>query len=301
VRRPHHERPWPPAISAWPLTATFALLLAVLGRPGPSDAQWLPRDQSSEAALATPDTRWEVSLEGRVGVPRGYVKVGENEIHGAKLRLHEDLGIDVSGALEAGAAFHFTPRDAVRGTFSYYFLDGGTTFSHATFFNGESFGPERVDTTTDFFRVSLDYERLLMNRDNFALTGTMGLTYVHLDVTLTGQGHSSPEEFSRQELPVPILGLRADFPLGDRFRGRAFVAGGGLPPVDSLRKEGGTIYLSQAHGDAGLSLIYRITSALEAEAGYRFTYFYQHEKSHEDDNTFQLIDNGFQAGLRFRF
>ena len=50
-----------------------------------------------------------------------------------------------------------------------------------------------------------------------------------------------------------------------------------------------------------LGRTYRITRALEAEAGYRFTYFFQHEKSHEDDNTFQFIDNGFRLGLSFRF
>ena len=95
------------------------------------------------------------------------------------------------------------------------------------------------------------------------------------------------------------LGLRADFPLGDRLGARAFVAGGGLPPVNSLRKEGGTIYLSQAHADAGASVIYRITRFLEAEAGYRFSYFFPHEKSHEDDNTFRLSDGGFRLGVNF--
>src|SRR5262245_11877201 len=257
--------------------------------------------EGQDAADVRLNPSWEFFLGGHVGVPRGYVKVDENDIHGAKLRLHEDLGIDVSGTLEAGAAFHLTPRDALRGTFLYYFLDGGTSFSQPTSFNGETFGPGRVDTNTDFFRISVDYERQLLNRNDLALTGTVGLTYVHLDVTLAGQGHSSPEEFSRQELPVPILGFRADFPLGDRFAGRAFVSGGGLPPVNSLRKEGGTIYLSQAHADAGLSLTCRITRALEAEVGYRFTYFFQHENSHEDDNTFELIDNGLRLGLTWRF
>jgi hypothetical protein len=289
------------------LAAVFTLLMTVVW-PAQSDAQSRPvapttssPPSGSETAIATPDPRWEVSLDGRIGWPRGYVKVGENDLHGTKLRLHEDLGIDLSGVLEAGAAFHFTPRDALRGTLLYYFLDGSASFQQPIAYNGETFGPGRVDTNTDFFRISLDYERQLLNRSDLILTGTVGLTYVHLDVTLSGQGHSSPEEFSRQELPVPILGLRADFPAGDHFGVRTSIDGGGLPPVNSLRKEGGTIYLSQAHADAGLSVTYRITRALEAEAGYRFTYFFQHEKSHEDDNTFELIDNGFRVGLSLRF
>jgi hypothetical protein len=296
-----------PRVGAPHLAAAFALVLTVLAGSGSSDAQPVPGAGiapsylGSEAALVIPDTPWEFSLDGRIGLPRGYVKVGENEVHGTHLRLHEDLGIDVSGVLEASVAFHMTPRDAIRASYLYYFLDGGAGFSQPIAFNAETFGPGHVDTNTDFFRVSLDYERQLLKRDEVTLTGTVGLTYVYLDVTLTGQGRRSPEDFYRQELPVPILGLRADFPLGDRFGVRAFGAGGGIPPVDSLRKEGGTIYLSQAHADGGVSVTYRITRALEAEAGYRLTYFFQHEKSHEDSNTFQLIDNGFQVGLRFRF
>ena len=307
VRQQRSEGSRPRPVGAPHLAAAFALLLAVVAWAGPGDAQLVPSagtapsQLGSEAALVTSDSPWEVSLDGRIGLPRGYVKVGENEVHGTHLRLHQDLGIDVSGALEAGLSFHVTPRDAIRASYLYYFLDGGAGFSQPIAFNGETFGPGHVDTNTDFFRVSLDYERQLLKRDEVTLTGTVGLTYVYLDVTLTGQGRRSPEDFYRQELPVPILGLRADFPLGDRFGVRAFVAGGGIPPVDSLRKEGGTIYLSQAHADAGVSVTYRITRVLDAEAGYRLTYFFQHEKSHEDNNTFQLIDNGFQVGLRFRF
>jgi len=247
------------------------------------------------------DPRWEVSLGGRIGIPRGYVKVGENQINGTKLQLHDNLGIDMTGALEVGAAFHFTPRDGIRGTFLYYFLDGGATVPQSILYNGETFGPGHVDTNTDFYRVSLDYERELLRRSGLVLTGSAGLTFVYLLVTLHGQGNGSPEDFFRQELPVPVLGLRADFPLSDRIGARAFIASGGLPPVNSLRKEGGTVYLSQAHADAGVSIIYRITRAVEAEAGYRLTYFFQHESSHEDDNTFQLIDNAFRLGLNFHF
>src|SRR5262245_3269347 len=286
-----------------PRPAAALVLLLVLVGPIPGAAQPRPDTPSqmlgSETAVT--DQRWEVSQDGGIGIPRGYVKVGENESHGTKLRLHEDLGIGISGALEGGAAFHFTPRNAFRGTFLYYFMDGATNVPQSIAYNGEMFGPGHVDTNTDFYRVSLDYERELLNRPELVLTGSAGLTYVHLNVTLSGQGKSSPESFFRQELPVPILGLRADFPLTDRVAARAFIAGGGLPPVNSLRQEGGTIYLSQAHADAGVSVTCRITRALEAEAGYRFTYFFQHEKSHEDDNTFQLIDNGFRLALNFRF
>jgi hypothetical protein len=289
------------------LAVALALLLALVwpipgaAQPHPDTLTAPDQTPGSQPGAVVTDPRWEVSLDGRIGIPRGYVKVGENQISATKLQFHDNLGIDMTGALEVGAAFHFTPRDAIRGTFLYYFLDGGTTVPQSIVYNGETFGPGHVDTNTDFYRVSLDYERELLHRSELVLTGSAGLTFVYLLVTLHGQGKGSPEDFFRQELPVPVLGLRADFPLGDRIGARAFIAGGGLPPVNSLRKEGGTVYLSQAHADAGVSVIYRITRAVEAEAGYRLTYFFQHESSDEDDNTFHLIDNAFRLGLNFRF
>src|SRR3989442_1681270 len=82
---------------------------------------------------------------------------------------------------------------------------------------------------------------------------------------------------------------------------RARAGGGGMPRVDSGRNEGGTVYLQQIHADAGTSVVYAITRALQLDVGYHRTYFYQHEKSHEDDNAFELYDNGLRVGLTIRF
>src|SRR5262245_58985329 len=107
VRQQCSEGPLPPRVDAPHLAAAFALLLTVVAWSGASDAQLVPSaaaapsELGSEAALVASDIPWEVWLDGRIGLPRGYVKVGENEVHGARLRLHQDLGIDVSGVLEA--------------------------------------------------------------------------------------------------------------------------------------------------------------------------------------------------------
>jgi hypothetical protein len=287
-----------------------AVLVLVLGVTWPviGEGQSRPAaDSSGESrrdttSLTDPtDTRWEVSLYSRLGVPSGYLRVGENQLRGTRLRLHEDLGIDVSEALEASVAFHVTPRDALRATYLYYFLEGGARFDQTISYNGDSLGPGHLHTNADFYRVSLDYERLLSSGYGAFLTGSVGLTYVQFNPTLSGKGHSNSEDFYRQELPVPIVGFRVDIPMGPRFAARASVGGGGLPRVDSGRKEGGTVYLQQIHADAGLSVVYAITRALLVDVGYHFTYFFQHEKSHEDDNAFELIDSGARAGLTLRF
>ena len=274
----------------------FALILATC-LPASSHAQ-APTPLSPGV---DPRQRWEVSLDGHVGFPTGYIRVSETVVHGSRLRL-SDLGIDVSESIELGAAFWITPRDAVRATYLYTFLRGGSTLDRAILYDGREYTPGHLETNADFWRVSLAYDRVLTTiLDRGRLIGSAGLTYAWLNPGLTQHGKTKAEDFYLQEMPVPIVGLRFDAPITDRFGIRASVAGGVLPKIDSLRKEGGTVYTWQSHADASVAATYAISETLSLEAGYQFSYFHQHEKSHEDNNTFQLIDNGFQVGLRFRF
>jgi hypothetical protein len=61
------------------------------------------------------------------------------------------------------------------------------------------------------------------------------------------------------------------------------------------------VYLRQSHADADAGLVYRLGRGIELEFGYHFTYFFQYEKSREDKNFFELIDNGARARLILRF
>jgi hypothetical protein len=174
-------------------------------------------------------TRWEISLEGRVGFPTGYIRVDENEIHGRRLRFN-DLGVSVSEVGEGSAAFWLTPRDAARASFLYYFLRGGSSLDRAVVFDGGEYNAGHVDANFDFWRASLAYERVLTSvLDRGRLIGSAGLTYVWLNAGLTQGGKTKAEDFYRQELPVPILGLRLEAPITDRLGIRAAVSGGLLP------------------------------------------------------------------------
>ena len=286
---PNH-RPW---------TLAAIVFIGVLAAPCAGHGQTPGDDASLD--------RWEFTLGGRIGAPVGRLQVGEffsgNAATGApgtKLSL-STLGIHTSEAVEGSAAFYLTPSDAIRASGLYYFLRGDSTHEQSIVYNGEEFKPGSLHTDADFFRLSLAYERALLKSPTDRLVGSLGLSYVYFNPTLTGHGHSNSEDFYLQELPVPIAGLRWDHRLSEHWQLMTAISGGGLPRVDSLRKEGGTVYLQQSHADADVGLVYRWTQRLELEFGYHFTYFFQHEKSGEDINDFELIDNGVQARLRVRF
>lgn len=287
------------------LVAALAVLLA-MACPGRSEGQAgappaAPRPAPLYVGLGPTDARWEVTLDTRLGLPDGSLRVGEGGNHGTRLRLADDLGLDVSEAVEASLAFRFTPRDAVRVTGLYYVLDNSATFREPIRYNDDTFGPGHIHANADFYRLSLAYERLLLDGYGMFLTGTAGLTYVHLEPKLSSRGHSSREDFYRHELPVPIAGLRIEIPMGERFVARASLAGGGIPAVDSLRNEGGTVHLTQIHVDGGLAVTYALARNVLLEAGYNYTYFFQHQTSAREDNLFELSDSGFRFGLSFAY
>ena len=253
------------------------------------------------------DGPWEVTLEGRVGFPTGHLQVVDRPTLGTRLRL-SDLGIDVSETLEGSVAFSATPRDAVRASFLYYFLRGSSMQHGSVGYNGTLFAPGSLDANADFYRISLAYERTLLSSPSHGrLVGSVGLTYDVVSPTLTGGGKTNTESFGsigfRTQIPVPILGLRWDQSLAPNLLLRTSLSGGGLPHVDSLRKEetGATLYLEQAHADLGAGLVYLLGRGAEIDGGYHFTYFRMRETSVEDLNFFELIDNGLYARVTLRF
>ena len=292
---------------------SFAFSLAVVAAAsGLANAQTAGESTAASlrdagTAVADPFERWDFTLGARIGAPVGHLQVGEffggNVVGGApgtRLSLNT-LGIHVSEAVEGSLAYHFTPNDAVRGTMLYYFLRGDSTPTQSVVYNGEEFKPGTLHANADFLRVDLAYERTLWRSPIDEVLGSIGLAYVYFNPALTGHGHSNNEDFYMQELPVPIAGLRWTHGFGEHWLLRLGASGGGLPEVNSGRKEVGTVFLQQAHADADAGVVYRWRGGAELEVGYHFTYFFQHERSHEDINDFELIDNGLRARFIMRF
>jgi hypothetical protein len=255
----------------------------------------------------TPSERWDFSFGTRIGAPIGHLQVGESfggsSTPGTRLSL-DTLGIHVSETIEASGAYHFTPNDALRVSALYTFLRGDSTLTRSITYNGQEFPAGDLHANADYWRVDLAYERALWRAPADELIGSLGLAFVYFNPTLTTPGHKGSEDsedFYLQELPVPIAGLQWSHALDRQWLLRLGISGGGLPKVDSLRKEGGTVYLQQSHADADAAIAYRWLNGVELQIGYHLTYFFQHEHSHEDDNRFELIDNGIRARLSVRF
>jgi hypothetical protein len=253
--------------------------------------------------------RWEISLGAQIGAPKGFVKVGEFDRSGDKLRLHNDLNIDTFEVVSLGAGFHITERDVIRARVDYTFLYGTATRGDETAFNGALLAAgESIRTRPVFGRITGLYEHEFIREPSGALLAAGGgLTFVYLNFKLHGTlapatvGHETQEDFYAQELPVWLLAVHGEYPISDRVHLIGAVDGGCLPWVDSLRTEGGTVKIAQGHADVFAGVRVAITPQVFADAGYTYTYFSQHEHSHEDDNKILFLGHAFGFGLTYRF
>lgn len=255
---------------------------------------------------------WQVALNVGYGDPSGYVQVRENQIEGTRLDFDSDLDVNHMSDVALRVAYRIDPDQSVQLVLQNYTLTGSTMLPQDVNFNGATFAAgTRLRTVTrfpDFLRATLFYRRTLSQFTNGgSLSGRAGFTFegltFKLDGTLTPDsvGHEMKEDFVTQELPVPMVGVQLDEPLSDRLAFVASLDGAWLPRVNSQRTEGGEVTLAQTNMDATLGLDYALTRRLDLTGDYRFGYFKQDERSHEDGNHILLKSNSVALGLTYAF
>ena len=266
---------------------------------------------AASVATAAPPTgsSWEISLEGGVGVPQGAVQVRENEIEGTRLDLRHDLGVRTWESLGLEAVRRFGAASDLRLSFGALFLGGSTTLPSDVFFNGCTLqGGTSLDTRPLFLRVNALYERTVASlAGGGRVDAGGGFTYVFLDFRLQGtlaattKGTETSEDFLTQELPVPLLTVRIEMPVGPTLSLTGVATGGWLPSINSLRSEGGVVKIAQGHLDLSFGVREHLGETFHVEAAVVGSYFTQHEVSREDDNDIRLLRAGVRLALGATF
>ena len=91
---------------------------------------------------------------------------------------------------------------------------------------------------------------------------------------MTGASRGSPDAHFRAAEALSLL--------------EAAVAGGWLPWVNSLRKEGGTVTITQTECSASLGVRYALARAVSLEGALRYAGLAQNEQSGEDGNQIRI-------------
>jgi len=145
------------------------------------------------------------------------------------------------------------------------------------------------------------------------LRAKIGLEYTYLDfrlnngkarVTPTSKGEESKEDFYRQELPMPTIGLELYRRLNEHVAFELTLRGNWINHWDSLRPEGGAVYTSQLGFETHGRLLYTNPAwlgAIRPFVGIDYFFFRQFETSHEDGNFIRLSTFGPEFGLSYSF
>lgn len=266
------------------------------------------------AVLAAQDStaaRWEIAAGVRAGVPTGWVQVRENAVAGTRLALGPALDVHSFYAAELSATLHPASATRVELSLASYTLRGSSTPADSVYFNGTTLAAGAPLATRTgfphFLAITITGTHDVARIGEGELGVSAGLSFVALTFVLEGTlapssaTRETQEDFVTQELPVPILGAVYRTPLGARWDLCARVSGGWLPWVNSLRKEGGTVTITQTELQARIEARYDATRALAITTEIRASAFAQDEQSMEDGNQIAMRTLTLGAGIAWRF
>jgi hypothetical protein len=280
--------------------AAPSLLAALLSIAQADDA---PQSPPGDDALAG-----ALSLDVQHARVNGFVQVRETTREGTRLPL-QDLGLSPAQIFALEFEQRLTDRSRLDWRARWFNAGGSASFDHEVEFNAVSYeAGTTIHSRAQLADFAFHYEHdLLQFGDGGRLSFLAGSTFTWLNFVMHGteaadtSGHDQKEDFWKQSLPLPSLGLRVDWPLTKTQR--LYAEGFGWRAIhwNSLRSEGGTVYLSQDNFEATAGWSWRFHPKWELTAGARFDYLAIDEQSHEDGNVILMRSFGPFVGITLRF
>jgi hypothetical protein len=211
------------AIAAWGLSAMRRIAIAVLSSP------------LAVAALGTAHAEERNPLEAKFIVDAGYffmstdmrVRVDgdtPDEV-GSDVDFDDTFGIGDFDRFRAEASWRFAPRHLVRAMYFQNNRSATRTGTRDVEFQGETFPVGATITANSELTVAqLSYEYAFLRRETYEVAGGIGVHYVDLglglDARIDAQGGTaarSADADATTQAPLPVLGLRGLWRLGDNF------------------------------------------------------------------------------------
>jgi len=243
---------------------------------------------------------------------------------GSALHWGPDLGASTIQEPGIKGSFWFDDSNALQFQFRYFALYGSHFLSSPVTFNGDVIAPGQNISASDstWFTFGLFYERritpwlarytgdlpaLLQGWD---LRPRIGLEFVYLDFKINNgrpallRGSLDARgRWHDQELPIPTLGITGRHWLGDQLALEVSAQGNWINKWNSLRTQGGTVYLSQASFETHWRLFYVDPQliGLRPFLGIAYYYYKQSETSGAIGNMARLQAFGPEVGINYSF
>jgi hypothetical protein len=264
----------------------------------------------------------------------------EASIAGSAFHWGPDLGVSTMQQPGIKAAYWFDDTNAIQFQFRYFALYGSSDLRSPATFNGDVIAPgpvvpavnfltgvntsgQNISTSgTTWFTVGVYYQRRItpwLDRvtanlpdflRNWDARPLVGLEFVYLDFQINN-GHpallsgnlEARGRWHDQELPVPTIGLQLRRRLSEHFALEILAQGNWINKWNSLRNEGGTVYLSQSSFNTDWRIYYLDSrlSGLKPFLGMGYYYYRQAETSGEIGNLARMQAFGPEVGVDYSF
>jgi hypothetical protein len=313
-----------------------AVLLWLLFVPGPAQAQdTAPHSNQTDADHSATDTFYEpqrhqldLELSDFAAFPTddALIRRRQDSIRGSAFHWGSDLGVTSYQQPAINGSFWFDGTNAIQFQFRYFALYGSSFLSSPATFNGDVIAPGQNISASDstWFTVGLFYERRItpwLNRQignlnlpevlkRWDVRPRIGLEFVYMDFKIN---NGSPKLISGnldvrgrwhdQELPIPTIGVQLRRRLSDRFVLEGILQGNWINKWNSLRSQGGTVYLSQSSFETRWRIYYTNPQlrGLSPFLGLAYYFYKQSETSGGIGNMARMQSLGPEFGVNYSF
>lgn len=238
----------------------------------------------------------------------GFTKVREWENIGKKYYLNEDLGLNSIEGIDFIFSFPISQRHKMSILLGRYFFQGQQLLTENGFYNGTELQGNTVASVdaSRYIRIMLlDYYTFNENKsDKLQLIFGISLDAIRflVDAPFTEDTprKETYEQFDKQIVPVPIIGLRWENQLNQETNFHIEVRGGTWPGIDTWYDEYGTIKIWQYNFETNIG-VSKAFDDLITELSFDFRFISLKGESDEDKNEIEIHGVGPKFMIAYSF
>ena len=186
---------------------------------------------AAQAVVRPGDEKVTLMLGAFLPAFKTKMQVDNEQVEGDRVDLGDDLGVDqdTSGGW-LGAEWRFAPRHRVGFTYARFTLSGDRVINRTLQIGDETYPVgATLSSRLRLEIIPITYSYSLRKREHDELALTAGLHWSRLSFRVEGTASTGMRDFSNDatadaNVPLPLLGVRYDRNLSDRWSAGASVA-----------------------------------------------------------------------------
>jgi hypothetical protein len=236
----------------------------------------------------------------------GYTQVREWNYVGPKYHLNEDLGLNCLEAIDFTFDFPVGQNNNVSISLGRCFFQGHQLLTENGYYNGTELTANTVasvDASRYIRLMLLDYWTLSKSdKEMFQLVLGISLDAIRFIVdapyTESTPRKETFEQFDRQVVPVPIIGIKWNKYINSETVFHTEVKGGAWPGINTWYDEAGTIKIWQYNFETDVGVKKRFGD-IESELNFKYRLISIKGESNEDTN--EILIHGLGPELKVSY